>query len=102
MRVAVEKEEAFDFAFIDRALPDEDGKEFASRLKSELSFRRTRLILINELGKSDKPGSLVRAGLDAWMKKPILSIMGTIITCWNLKRPKITPMLPQVPTAKEY
>ena len=42
----------FDVAFLDRLLPGSDGKEFASSIKSNLDLRRTRLILMNQLGQT--------------------------------------------------
>jgi len=61
----------FAVAFLARDLSGVGGKEIASRIKSELELKRVRLILLNTLGDSDKPGSLACAGLDAWMSKPV-------------------------------
>ena len=61
----------FDLVFLSRRLPDGDGKELATRIKNEMGLRSSRLVLMNELGRPDKPSSLARAGLDAWVVKPI-------------------------------
>ena len=71
LRHACESNRPFHFAVLDRFPPDMDGKELASRIKSELGFGRTRLILLTAPGHPEKPSSLVRAGLDAWISKPI-------------------------------
>ena len=68
---ARETNRPFHFAVLDRFPPDMDGKELASRIKSELGFCKTRLILMTAPGHPEKPSSLVRAGLDAWISKPI-------------------------------
>ena len=62
---------SFDVALLERDMPGVDGKEFASRVKSDLGLRRTRLVLVNRLGQADKATSMARAGLDAWITKPI-------------------------------
>ena len=71
LRQSAESGEPFDYVFIDRNLPHMDGREFASTIKSEISLKRAGLILMNAIGRSEKPASLVRAGLDAWVSKPI-------------------------------
>jgi signal transduction histidine kinase/CheY-like chemotaxis protein len=71
LRSARKAGQPFDMAVLDREMPGMDGKELATWIKSDLSLRRTRLILINVLGRTDKPGSLARAGLDAWITKPV-------------------------------
>ncbi len=61
----------FDFVLIDRDLDGVDGKEAASEIKSILELKGTAVILMNTLGRTDKPSTLARAGLDAWVSKPI-------------------------------
>jgi len=63
----------FDVALLDRDLQRMDGKEFAARIKSDLALRRTRLILVNRLGRAAEATSMARAGLDAWITKPVSS-----------------------------
>jgi signal transduction histidine kinase/DNA-binding response OmpR family regulator/HPt (histidine-containing phosphotransfer) domain-containing protein len=71
LRSAREKDQPIHFMLIDRSLPDMDGKELASHVSSDLSLRETRLILLNEFGHAEEPSRMVRAGLDAWILKPI-------------------------------
>ena len=61
----------FHFAILDRLPPDLDGKELASRIKSEHGSSAVRLVLTAAPGRTDKPSTLVRAGFDAWIAKPI-------------------------------
>ncbi|NOT31462.1 MAG: response regulator [Planctomycetes bacterium] len=63
--------QAFHFAILDRQLSDLDGKELASRVKNELGLSSVRLVLTTVPGRAEKPSVLVRAGLDAWIAKPI-------------------------------
>jgi len=56
---------------IDRHPIGLDGLELAARIKNELGLSTTRLILTTSPGRVDKPSSLVRAGFDAWVAKPI-------------------------------
>ena len=71
LRRGVEEKAPFDYVLLDRDLPEVDGREFASQIKSELSFGSVGLILLNSIGRLDKPASLARAGLDAWVSKPL-------------------------------
>ncbi len=59
------------FAILDRFPPDLDGKELASRIHGELGPGAVRLILLSTPGRTDKASSLVRAGFDAWIPKPV-------------------------------
>src|SRR5262249_32491271 len=61
----------FDVALVDGTLPGVECKEFVTGIKNDQRIRRTSLILMKPLGKTDKPSSLVRAGFDAWITKPI-------------------------------
>jgi CheY-like chemotaxis protein/HPt (histidine-containing phosphotransfer) domain-containing protein len=62
---------AFHFAILDRTPPDLDGKELAARIKNELGLSTARLVLTTVPGRAEKPSVLVRAGLDAWIAKPV-------------------------------
>jgi len=61
----------FHFAILDRFPPDLDGKELAARIKNELGVGSARLVLTTAPGRTEKPSTLVRAGFDAWIAKPI-------------------------------
>ncbi len=61
----------YDIVVLDRDLPRIGGRELASRIKSEPSLRQARLILMSALGQADRPNNLARAGLDAWIPKPV-------------------------------
>jgi len=63
--------QAYNLAFLSRDLPDGEGRELASFIKSEVAFNQLSLILISDPGVLDKPSSLVRAGLDAWISRPL-------------------------------
>ena len=71
LRKAQDEKQRIDFVLIDRYPPDMDGKELATTIKNELMLGGSRLILLNAFGVMEKPSSLVRAGLDAWIPKPI-------------------------------
>ncbi len=61
----------FHLAVLDRFPSDMDGKELASRIKSELGLLGLRLICLTSPARSEKPSSLARAGFDAWVSKPV-------------------------------
>jgi signal transduction histidine kinase/DNA-binding response OmpR family regulator len=61
----------FHFAVLDRFPPDLDGKELAARIKNELGLAKIRLVMTTPPGRAEKPSSLVRAGFDAWITKPV-------------------------------
>jgi two-component system sensor histidine kinase/response regulator len=63
--------EVLHFAILDRFPPDLDGKELASRIKNELGIESVRLVLTTTPGRAEKPSTLVRAGFDAWISKPL-------------------------------
>jgi len=71
LRSAYAQGQAVHFVLIDRYPPDMDGKELATAINSELPFHGQRLIMLNAFGVVENPASLVRAGLDAWIPKPI-------------------------------
>src|SRR5262249_3737001 len=50
---------------------DMDGKELASRIKNEIGASSVRLILSDAPGRAEKPSTLLRAGFDAWIAKPV-------------------------------
>jgi signal transduction histidine kinase/DNA-binding response OmpR family regulator/HPt (histidine-containing phosphotransfer) domain-containing protein len=68
---AKEDSRAFHFAILDRTPPDLDGKELASRIKNELGISSVQLVLTTVPGRTEKPSTLVRAGFDAWIAKPV-------------------------------
>ncbi len=71
LRSACKAGRPYDIVVLDRDLPRIGGRELASRIKSELPLRRVRLILMSALGHADRPNNLARAGLDAWIPKPV-------------------------------
>jgi len=71
LRGAYEQGQVVHFVLIDRYPPDMDGKELATAINTELPFHGPRLIMLNAFGVVENPASLVRAGLDAWVPRPI-------------------------------
>jgi len=71
LRAAESASDPFHYAILDRFPPDLDGKELASRIKNEMGAARIRLVLVTVPGRTDKPSTLVRAGVDAWISKPL-------------------------------
>lgn len=61
----------FQFVIIDRHPSGLDGLELAARIKNELGLPTARLIMTTAPGATEKPSALVRAGLDAWVAKPV-------------------------------
>ena len=62
--------ELIDVVVTDLDLPGGGGRELAQRIRATQSIRPTRLVLQKPLGRIEKPGSLARAGFDAWVTKP--------------------------------
>lgn len=71
LHAAEEAADPFHYAILDRFPPDLDGKELASRVKNEMGTAPIRLVLVTVPGRTDKPSALVRAGVDAWISKPL-------------------------------
>ena len=71
MQRAAEDQRPFDVALIDLRLPGIDGKELALQLKGDPRTSGTRLVLLKSLGTSERTGSLVRCGFEAWVSKPV-------------------------------
>jgi len=61
----------FHYAVLDRFPPDLDGKELASRIKNEFGGGSIHLVMTTPPGRAEKASSLVRAGFDAWITKPV-------------------------------
>ncbi|HEX6886065.1 MAG TPA: response regulator [Planctomycetota bacterium] len=71
LHAAESASDPFHYAILDRFPPDLDGKELASRVKNEMGAAPIRLVLVTVPGRTDKPSALVRAGVDAWISKPL-------------------------------
>jgi len=71
LRRAKEQGNSFHFVVLDRFPPDIDGKELAARIKSEQGLSGLRLVLTTAPGRGEKPAVLLRAGVDAWISKPV-------------------------------
>ena len=71
LRAAESAGESIDMAIIDLEIDDGGGRELAQRIRSEGRSSPIRLILLKPLGRIENPGSLARAGFDAWVTKPI-------------------------------
>jgi len=64
-------QEPFELVLLDRFPSDLDGKELGARIKNELGLSGVRLVLTTPPGRTGKTTSLVRAGFDAWISKPV-------------------------------
>ena len=71
LRAAVAEGRPFDFAVLDEHVPPFGGKDLAANIKSDQALRGTGLILVRGFATTEAPGSLARAGLDAWVSKPV-------------------------------
>lgn len=62
---------AYDFAIIDRALPDRRGDELGPMLRQEPSLAGLKLVLLVAAGVRGDAASVKRLGFDAYLQKPV-------------------------------
>jgi len=95
------KDAPFQFAVLDRFPPDLDGKELAARIKNEFGVHSVRLVLVTPPGRSEKSSSMIRAGFDAWITKPINDRkLRTALMHVSEEAPLIRPALPTPAASK--
>jgi signal transduction histidine kinase/CheY-like chemotaxis protein len=71
MREAQQAGYPFDIVIADDEMPDSDGVEFATRVKSAPTLAVTPLILLTSLDRHGNVSNLARAGYAAYMTKPV-------------------------------
>jgi two-component system, sensor histidine kinase and response regulator len=71
LRVAAESGEPYAVAILDMQMPGMDGMELARRIKQDSSLYSTRLILLTSLGMRGDTRAARRAGIEAYLTKPV-------------------------------
>ncbi len=69
--IRVGKETPPDMAFIDIAMPEMDGYEVATRMRSDPDFANTKLVALTGFGQKTDTENALRAGFDFHYVKPI-------------------------------
>ena len=69
--VKAAEEEGFDFIILDIQLPDIDGIEVLKRVRAEGRNRQTPIIAMTSYAMSGDRESLMAAGCDGYIEKPI-------------------------------
>ncbi|MFT5461274.1 MAG: two-component system sensor histidine kinase/response regulator [Planctomycetota bacterium] len=71
LSTADEAGQSIDMAIIDLDLHGGGGRELAQRIRTEERNQNVRLLLTKPMGRIENPGSLARAGFDAWVTQPV-------------------------------
>jgi CheY-like chemotaxis protein len=71
LRDAQQAGNPFDIVIADDEMPDSDGVEFATRVKSAPALAVTPLILLTSMDRHGNVSNLARAGYAAYMTKPV-------------------------------
>jgi two-component system sensor histidine kinase/response regulator len=71
LREAQQSGNPFDIVIADDEMPDSNGVEFATRVKSAPALATTPLILLTSVDRHGNVSNLVRAGYAAYMTKPV-------------------------------
>ncbi len=71
LRAAAERGEPYDLAILDLDMPEMDGMELARRIKADPAIASARLILLTSLGFRGEAEQARRAGLSAYLTKPV-------------------------------
>ncbi|MEW6071011.1 MAG: response regulator [Planctomycetota bacterium] len=71
LREAASAARPFHYILVGHDLPPLGGKDLATRIKSDQNLRSVRVLLAREPGCPERSHSLARAGVDAWVAKPL-------------------------------
>jgi CheY-like chemotaxis protein len=71
LRAADARGEAFDVAILDFNMPEMDGLTLAATISADPNLRRTRLVMLTSSGKRGDAELGWRAGLSAYLPKPV-------------------------------
>ncbi len=71
LREAGARQEPFQVAILDMMMPGMDGMELAQRIKSQADIAATRLVVLTSMGLRGDAGEARRAGIEAYMSKPV-------------------------------
>ena len=71
MRVAARAGEPYDLAILDGQMPDIDGLALARAIKADPEIAATRLVMIAAGGQQLDDATLRRAGIEAWLDRPV-------------------------------
>ena len=71
LREAVAAGQPFDLAVLDMQMPDFDGLSLARAIKKDPALQGTPLVLLTSLAQRSSSADLGRAGIAAWLTKPV-------------------------------
>ncbi|MGI8648771.1 MAG: response regulator, partial [Rubrobacter sp.] len=71
LKKAAREEEPYDLAVLDMQMPGMDGMMLAREIKADPAIARTRLVLITSMGQRGDGEEARRAGLEAYLTKPV-------------------------------
>ena len=71
LRAAAAEGKPYDLALLDMQMPEMDGMTLARSIKSEPSIAGTRLIILTSMGFMHSQDELKKAGVDAYLVKPV-------------------------------
>jgi CheY-like chemotaxis protein len=71
LRIAAKAEEPYELALLDVQMPGMDGFALVDAIKADPSIAGTRLIILTSLGQVRSKEELKRAGIDAYLVKPV-------------------------------
>ncbi|HET7270373.1 MAG TPA: response regulator, partial [Rubrobacter sp.] len=71
LRLAAENGEPYDVAILDMQMPGVDGIQLARTIKEDATICSTRLILLTSVGVRGDAARARRAGIDAYLTKPV-------------------------------
>jgi len=71
LRAAAGQRRPYPLVLLDMQMPGMDGLEVARAIKGEPALAGARLVLLTSLTQSDEGGVALRAGISAWLTKPV-------------------------------
>ena len=95
LRAAVADKKPFDIAVLDYNMPEMNGEQLGSLIKSDADISSAQLIMLTSLGRQGEAAQLAKAGFEAYLVKPVRQsqLFDALATLWGQRHDQALPGL---------